>query len=383
MKLLLKSPEERYQSAHGLAYDLERFCRGEREFLVGEKDQKIKLTYQTKLIGRETEFETIKELYHKAQKGQGSICLVSGEAGMSKSRLIEEFRGYIYERNGLFLKGRCLNHENKAPYQPFKDALDDFWAEWTRMETYSRGQMATRLRNKLGDLGGFVTGFNPRMSVLTGETRSPAKLQPERENQRYLMVLSEFIRGLAGDNQVCVLYLDDLQWSDESSLNLLAEILKKINKANLLIIGAYRDNETGPGHGLTRLRENAAENALPLTQMKLSTLDETRTSELLTSILGKSPGNTAGITRYILKSSLHDEKIIMDSFAAGAVNYIEKNNFREIPSLIRSVHCHTSPVEILLQDYYRLKRMEPAGSFNRRRAGDIRTGGVRHDPKPD
>jgi NarL family two-component system response regulator LiaR len=67
--------------------------------------------------------------------------------------------------------------------------------------------------------------------------------------------------------------------------------------------------------------------------------------------------------KIIMLTSLNNEKIITDSFAAGAVNYIEKTNFREIPSLIRNVHCHTSPVEILLQDYYRLKRMELLGAL--------------------
>ncbi|HEX3044552.1 MAG TPA: response regulator transcription factor [Bacillota bacterium] len=67
--------------------------------------------------------------------------------------------------------------------------------------------------------------------------------------------------------------------------------------------------------------------------------------------------------KIIMLTSLHNEKIIRDSFAAGAVNYIEKTNFKEIPSLIRSVHYHTSPVEILLQDYYRLRRMELLGAL--------------------
>ena len=70
LKLLYKEPELRYQSARGLLYDLERYENGEERFLIGEKDQKRKLTYQTRLVGREQEFTKIKEFLHKA-KGIG------------------------------------------------------------------------------------------------------------------------------------------------------------------------------------------------------------------------------------------------------------------------------------------------------------------------
>ncbi len=81
MKLISKDPDQRYQSAKGLLYDLERFQNGWNELIIGEKDQKIKLTYQTRLTGREVELGKLKRLYNKTLEGRGSICLIGAEAG--------------------------------------------------------------------------------------------------------------------------------------------------------------------------------------------------------------------------------------------------------------------------------------------------------------
>jgi serine/threonine protein kinase len=80
MKLLAKDPEMRYQSAAGLLGDLERFENGERDFVAGARDRVVKLTYQSKLIGRENEIRVITSLYDQAAEGKGSVCLISGEA---------------------------------------------------------------------------------------------------------------------------------------------------------------------------------------------------------------------------------------------------------------------------------------------------------------
>ncbi|MBU1076628.1 MAG: serine/threonine-protein kinase PknK, partial [Spirochaetes bacterium] len=117
-KLMNKEPELRYQSAKGLIYDLERIEKSEKQFIIGEKDQKLKLTYQTRLVGREEDMEKLKWTYQRARKGEGSVMLVGGDPGVGKTRLVEAFKDYLYEQGyeggGLFIQGRCLNQENKT-----------------------------------------------------------------------------------------------------------------------------------------------------------------------------------------------------------------------------------------------------------------------------
>jgi signal transduction histidine kinase/tRNA A-37 threonylcarbamoyl transferase component Bud32 len=302
LKLLHKDPDLRYQSARGLLADLERFRSGESEFEIGSNDQKIKLSYQTRLIARDTEIKKMANLYDSAMQGKGSLCLISGEAGIGKSRLIEEIKGYVYEKNGLFIKGRCLNYENKFPYQPFKDAIDEFVNKFMQLNEESAARISERIKNALGDLGGIVVNLNLRIEKIFGQTKKLVPLEPERENQRSLLVLSDFFCSLADQNQACVLFLDDLQWADESSLNLLIEILGKISNSNLLVLGTYRNNEIRPGHKIELIKTLAVEKKYHFEDITLKPLDYNHIICLIENILGTKNENKE-LSDYILKKS--------------------------------------------------------------------------------
>jgi serine/threonine protein kinase/signal transduction histidine kinase len=303
MKLLAKDPDLRYQSAQGLLYDLKRYETGETDFLVGEKDQKVKITYQTKLIGREIEIGKIKGLYNKADNGKGSICLITGEAGIGKSRLVEEFKRYIYEKNGLFFRGRCLNHSNKIPYQPFKDIVDEYTIGLEKADTESSGEEISRIKNILGDLIEAIVKLNPRLENLIGKTQKLPPIEPERETQRFLMALADFFCNLAEPDRVCVLFLDDLQWADDGSLHLLQEILRKIKSYKLLILGTYRDNEIGSDHRLITIINESKNKKIPLTEIKLAPITLESINTLLASIIGGKEDQTGKLAEFLYEKS--------------------------------------------------------------------------------
>ena len=302
LKLLQKDPDLRYQSARGLLADLECFEAGEYDFEIGGKDQKIKLSYQTRLVGRDQEIQKVKNQFDNAAKGNGSICLIAGEAGIGKSRLVEEIRAYVYERNGLFIRGRCLNYENKFPYQPFKDAIDEFVNKIIYLNKETADREIQRLKQVLGDLSGIVVNLNSRLEKVFGETKELISLEPERENQRSLLVLSDFFCNLTDPNQACVLFLDDLQWADESSLNLLIEILRKISRANLLVLGTYRNNEIRPGHKIELISKSAAEHGYHLEVIELKPFNQFKINQLIENILGEK-NESRELSDYIFKKS--------------------------------------------------------------------------------
>jgi signal transduction histidine kinase/tetratricopeptide (TPR) repeat protein/tRNA A-37 threonylcarbamoyl transferase component Bud32 len=302
LKLLHKDPDLRYQSAKGLLADLDRFRQGETEFEVGATDQKLKLTYQTRLVGREAEIKKVERRFDEAMKEKGSLCLITGEAGIGKSRLVEEIKGYVYEKNGLFIRGRCLNYENKFPYQPFKDAIDEFVNKLMYLNKDIVAQKIARIKNSISDLSGIVANLNPRIEKLFGEMKKLVPLEPERENQRSLLVLSDFFCSLADQNQACVLFLDDLQWADESSLNLLIEILGKVSNSNLLVLGTYRNDEIRPGHKIELIKALVVEKNYHFEDIILKPLDYSHITCLIKNILGTNKGNKE-LSDYILKKS--------------------------------------------------------------------------------
>ncbi len=306
IKLLYKEPELRYQSAKGLVHDLEKVQKGEDYFNIGERDQKVKLVYQTRLIGREEELKKLKEIHHKVQKKGGQICLIGGEAGVGKTRLAEEMKEYLYEqgyeKGGLFIQGRCFNQENKNPYQPFIDALNEYIKKIGKIDKKDRDKEIKRIKEVLGDLGKIIIKLNSNMKEIVGETAELVSLDSERENQRFLMVVSDFFCYLAEKGKSYVLFIDDLQWADEGSLSVLEEIAGKINNTNLLIIGTYRDNEIGEGHSLNRIKKEAGKNEV-LEEIKLIKFGQNQLKKLSAGILGEKEEKAEKITEYIYEKS--------------------------------------------------------------------------------
>lgn len=303
MKLLMKEPDQRYQSATGLIFDLQRFLQGETEFMVGERDQCKKLTYQTtKLIGRVLEIHRIKELLDQTRHGQGAVCLITGEAGIGKSRLVEELRADLYGQNSLMLKGRCLNHQNKTPYQPFRDIVDEYIHWFENCDGAVRERETARFRNCLGDLGQIVIQFNPRLEKVLGPAKPLAFIDPDRENKRFLMVLSSFFCQLTENGKPNLLFLDDLQWADEGTLDLLETIMWKVKESNLLILGTCRDNEPGIQQKLAQIESRAKDTGVGLEKIHLDSLDHEQINHMAANIFHTGPISSA-LTHYIHKKS--------------------------------------------------------------------------------
>ena len=303
LKLLCKDPELRYQSAGGLFYDLQRYQNGEREFIICERDQKTKLNYQTKLVGREKELQKIIRLLQEAESGRGSICLIGGEAGVGKTRLVEEVRAYACEREILFLEGCCFSQENKMPYRPFRDIINGCIRSVQRLSNADREEAIGKIKEVLGDSGEVIIRLNPRIEELLGEMPELVPLDPERERQRFLMVASRFFNHIGERSRVAVLFLDDLQWADEGTLALLEEIAAEIEMANLLILGTYRDHEVGKDHSLNRIKESVKQKGYRLQDLSLKSFDQARCTKLVAGILGEKEDRAERLARYVLEKS--------------------------------------------------------------------------------
>ncbi|MBN1897781.1 MAG: diguanylate cyclase [Spirochaetes bacterium] len=301
MKLLDKEPEIRYQSAIGFLHDIARFEKGEKTFVIGEMDQKKKLTYRSRLVGRAKEFNDLKELYDKAKAHSGSLCFIAGEAGIGKSRLVEELRGYVYEQGGMFFMGRCFNQENKMPFHPFKDITDDYIRRIKREGQELKKQEGKRLKKIFGDLTGIILKFNSNMSEILGQVSEITPLDdPEKENKRYLMEYVKFLTSLSGRKQNVVLFIDDIQWADEGSLSLIEELLRKSRTNNLFLLATYRDDEIGRDHSIHRIKKESKAMHYPLEEIKLSHFNFGRMRRLAAEVLGERESKADKIARYLI-----------------------------------------------------------------------------------
>ncbi|MDP8260601.1 MAG: diguanylate cyclase [Candidatus Gygaella obscura] len=303
MKLLEKEPDLRYQSAIGLLHDLELFSKGDRDFAIGAKDQKLKLTYRVRLIGRDREFNRILKLFNKAMNFSGKVCLIGGEAGIGKTRLVEEMREVIYEHDVQFLVGRCIMQENKFPYQPFRDIVDEYIVSVKRQGDSAVDREKKRIIDLFADLRALLVKLNANIKQIIGEVPEVVHLDSDKENKRFTMVCARFICSLVEKDKSFAIFIDDLQWADEGSLNILEEILNIISDYNLFLIGTYRDNEVADNHSLSKIKRKAKNFSLPLEDIKLDLFNYERMNRFVAKILGESEDKAKMLTRYIMEKS--------------------------------------------------------------------------------
>lgn len=359
MKLLVKEPESRYQSAKGLLNDLSRFERGDNSFAVGENDQKVRLDYHTRLEGRETELNQLKKAVQHAAQGEGQFIFVSGEAGIGKTRLAQELRSYVYEQGGVLFESRLFNRGEKTPYQPFRDIINGYIDEVAKFDSEQKKKETDRIRGVLGELGQLAVKLNERMSMMLDTPAPLVPLDAERETQRFMMVSANLLCNIAAPWKLCVMFIDDLQWADAGTLSLLDDILGKIRKSNLLLIGTYRHYEVNERHPVMRLKKEAAEKSLPLTDIRLAPLGYNALNAIVSGILGEYEEKTNTLTQFLLDKSKGNLffaiNIIRELVESNAIVW-NKGYWKEDLTIIRTMKVSEDMADIIL---HRIEDLSP------------------------
>ncbi len=231
----------------------------------------------TTLIGRERESTTLRKLLSSAAGGQGTVALISGEPGIGKSRLIEDLADSASHVGARILRGGATEATGMPPYLPFLEALG------SAIRTASPDE----IQSWAGSSGTLLTTILPELAIVLTEVSNTYPLPAEQARLRLFEGISDFIHRMAG-NRPALLLLDDLQWADRDSLDLLAYIARHLAGSRVLIAGAYRSGDTGQNPALGRVLTelNRLRLATFISLQPLSTLD---TSALAAEVLG---GNT-------------------------------------------------------------------------------------------
>lgn len=324
MKLMAKTAEERYQSAFGLMKDLE-LCkqllnekRSISGFIPGQKDIFERFEIPHKLYGREAEIEMLVDAFERAADGTSEQVLVSGYSGIGKSSLIHEIRKSITGKRGYFISGKFDQFERNVPYygiiQAFKELIKQLLAQSQR----SLDDWKKRLLGAMGNNAQVIIDILPELEQIIGPQPQVAELNPIEAQNRFQITFREFIKVFAKPEHPLVIFLDDLQWSDTSTLDLIKYIITSGKVNYILFIGAYRDNEVQEGHPLTRMIDELInvqdDSHTSIHQISLKPLDipsinqliadtfhcHTRETESLTNIIfHKTKGNPFFINRLL------------------------------------------------------------------------------------
>ncbi|MFA5116606.1 MAG: AAA family ATPase, partial [Candidatus Omnitrophota bacterium] len=291
LRLIAKEPQERYQGLSGLIFDLMEYqsqkAQGKElvDFEIARFDKLREISFSTKLIGRDKELNQLNELLNKTKQGQGSLVFVFGEPGIGKSRLVDELRGSIHSLNGLFCGGKCYQYEFRTPYKVFAEAIDAYIEKVKRLSTQEQEAHIKRIKEALGELGGEVVKIAPTLTELIGQPPKLVELEPEKEKIRFLITVTSFLSSLAEAESPLLIFLDDLQWADDGSLEILERLAEKLQNTSTTVIISYRDTEVDPTHPLAQLIKKLKEQQTPLSEIPVRFFSLEETSQMISQII--------------------------------------------------------------------------------------------------
>jgi predicted ATPase/C4-dicarboxylate-specific signal transduction histidine kinase len=262
MKLLAKTAEERYQTAAGVERDLRR-CLAEwdtqgsiDEFPPGEHDRPDRLLIPEKLYGRAREIQTLLTSFDRVVAGgRPELVLVSGYSGIGKSAVVNELHKSLVPPRGLFASGKFDQYKRDIPYATLAQAFQDLIRPLLSKSETELSRWRDAIRAAVGPNGRLIVDLVPELKLIIGEQPPILELPPQEAQGRFQLVFRRFISVFARPEHPLALFLDDLQWLDAATLDLLEDLLTRPDLQHLILIGAYRDNEVDSSHPLMRKLE--------------------------------------------------------------------------------------------------------------------------------
>jgi PAS domain S-box-containing protein len=262
MKLLAKTAEERYQTASGVEADL-RKCLATWESIrridplqLGAHDVSDRLLIPEKLYGREREIEALLATFDRVVTNGGpELVLVSGYSGIGKSTVVHELHKVLVPPRGLFATGKFDQYNRDVPYATLAQALQSLVRPLLGQSEAELCRWRDTLSEALGQNGQLIVNLVPALELVIGKQPPVPDLPPQEAQNRFQMVFRRLLGVFARKEHPLALFLDDLQWLDTATLDILEHLVTHSEVRHLLLVGAYRDNEVGPAHPLLRTIE--------------------------------------------------------------------------------------------------------------------------------
>ena len=306
LKLISKSAEDRYQGCWGIKVDLEKCLslikkNSERiEFELAQSDFPEQFELPQTLYGRHQELQQIFAIFARVSKGDKALLFVSGYSGIGKTSLIKEVYKPLTKENGYFISGKYDQYNKTSPYSAFISAFTQLIQQCLYRDKKQQEQLKERLISALGSNAQLMTELIPSLKLLIGEPTQSSKLNAKDSKHRFILTFKNFIRVFTNGKNPIVLFLDDLQWADTGSLDLLNILSEDSHLQSLFIIGAYRDNEINPGHPFSSTLARLRNGESTITEIKLRPLSLSNIVQLIEDSLRKSGPSAEKLATLIL-----------------------------------------------------------------------------------
>ena len=296
MHLLEKEPDNRYQSADGLVYDLERVRPGAAAWRVGEHDVPVRLLPPSRLVGRDEEVAVLEAAFGEALAGRCRGVLVGGAPGVGKTALADQLRPAVTGGDGWFVAGKFDAYRRDLEF----DAANQAFRALGRLLLAEPDDELARVRDRImvavGPNAGLLTAVLPEFAALLGAP--PDAGDPLTAQTRVQRAAAAVLRAVASRKRPVVVFLDDLQWAGRTPLGFVDLVLSEEPVDSLLLVGAYREGDVDAAHPLAAPLSRWLDQAT-VRHVRLGNLPEPGLAAMVAEMLHVDPAMAAGLAEVI------------------------------------------------------------------------------------
>ena len=358
LRLIAKEPQDRYQSLSALIADLKEYQNQKQQgieiidFVIAREDRLKSLTYSAPLVGRNRELDILKSYFDQTALSRGNLCLVYGEAGIGKSRLVDELREHVHAAKGIFIKGKSNQYEFQTPYRVFSRALRSYVDNLERRSNEDREVLVQQIKKNLGDLAGEALKIAPEMKRFLRGPNELVELDAEKERTRFLITVTSFLLNLGTPEIPAVIFLDDLQWADRASIELLEKVAERIHSYPILVIAGFRDTEVKENHPLHQTMARLRTGRATVTEFHLKGVALEDAREMLSRVLFEDEDSISELASDLHRRTEGNPFFLIEllhSYVDQGIVYITDNHYRFEASRAKQVVIPSNVVDLVLK----------------------------------
>jgi predicted ATPase/signal transduction histidine kinase len=292
LKLLAKSPSERYQSASSLEADLRR-CLAEwnemqhiAPFEPAAEDNVRNLVATHRLFGRAPEYKALLDAFERnAQHGVAELIFVAGYSGSGKSELVRSVHRATVQTPALFASGKLEQYRQNAPYAPLMQAIRSLFQRILGESDNELERWSAMLRDAVGLQGKLLVSFIPELELVLGAQQDVPELPPVEAQLRFQALITRLLSVFATQTHPLILFFDDVHWFDDATLNFIANFVGSVEIRHVLLICAYRDNEVDRSSKFRAFLESLPGSGARVATLNVGPLDTEDVTALLADAL--------------------------------------------------------------------------------------------------
>jgi len=293
-RMMEKEPVKRYQTVFGVRKDLEKCLlqilhhQSVGPFVLGLEDRSNLFVIPDRLYGRDEPLVTLREAIKSVCNGDRIMILLFGGAGIGKTAIVRSLYADFVEANAYFLDGKFAQFERNLPYMAWLQAFRECIRRLLGKNAEELDKWKAQFDRLIGSNGRVLTDVIPELELIVGHQPELVTLDVIGSQNRFIHVFKQFVGTLANEDHPLVVFLDDLQWIDNASLNLLKALVSDDQTGFLLIIGAIRENEMDNQHPFRQTLLQLERGPFKYIRIELGELSEQATNQLVSDTLHRS-----------------------------------------------------------------------------------------------